>query len=50
MQRACLLLDGLLATLRWIAWAVAWAWALLMSALGALGPQLLAAVALVLLR
>ena len=24
MPRACLLLDGLLATLRWLAWAAAW--------------------------
>ena len=49
VQRACLLLEGLLATLRWLAWVVAWAWSLLMSALGALGPQLLAAAAVVLL-
>jgi hypothetical protein len=49
VQRACLLLEALLATLRWLAWLVAWAWTLLMSALGALGPHLLAAAAVALL-
>ena len=46
MQRACTLLELVLATLRYLAWVTAWAWSLLSSALGALGPQLLAAAAL----